>query len=317
MRKCLVIALLVALTGCGKKVQVAQSDLTERDRDLYQDAMKSLDKSRFTTGRLLLQNLMQSYPDSEFAPQAKYAVAESFYYESGHSNLLSAEGEYRNFITFFPTHDLADDAQLKIAMTHIKQLQKPDRDDTEARLAEFELTSMLNNPNYSDSPLLNEAKEKLRYVQEVLAESIFGPAKLYYLRGAYPAVIDRCEEITRKYPDFTGMDRVLFLLAESKRKVELPQESVNYYVQIVRDYPLSERAKESKQRLNAMRVPVPDANPIALNRARQAQVEGKGVLGWLSLGVLKGGGSGISTETGAASVKDKGGQLSIDPGKEQ
>jgi outer membrane protein assembly factor BamD len=315
MRKCFVLALLLGLSGCGKKVQVAQSDLTERDRDLYQDAMKSLEKSRFTTGRLLLQNLMQSYPDSEFAPQAKYGVAESFYYESGHSNLLSAENEYRNFITFFPTNDLADDAQLKIAMTHIKQLQKPDRDDTQARLAEFELTAMINK--YPDSPLLNEAKEKLRYVQEVLAESIFGPAKQYYLRHAYPAVIDRCDEITKKYPDFTGMDRVLFLLAESKRKVELPQESVNYYAQIVRDYPLSDLAKESRERLNSLKAPVPDPNPFALNRARQTQAESKGVLGWLSLGMLKGGGSGISTDTGAASVKDKGGLLSIDPVKTQ
>jgi outer membrane protein assembly factor BamD len=311
MRRWLVIVLLVVLAGCGKKVKVAQSDLTERDRDLYTEAMKSLEKSRFTTGRLLLQNLMQSYPDSEFAPKAKYAVAESFYYESGHSNLVNAEVEYKNFITFFPTNDLADDAQLKIAMTHIKQLQKPDRDDTQARMAEYELTAMINT--YPDSPLLNEAKEKLRYVQEVLAESIFGPAKQYYMRNAYPAVIDRCEEITKKYPDFTGMDRVLFLLAESKRKVNLPQESVNYYVQIARDYPLSDLAEDAKKRLNELRSPVPEPNPVALNRAQQKQTESKGVLGWLGLGALKGG-SGISTDTGAASVKDKGGQLSIDPG---
>src|SRR6185295_10407552 len=189
--------------------------------------------------------------------------------------------------------------------THIRQLQKPDRDDTQARMAEYELTAMINNPNYSDSPLLNEAKEKLRFVQEVMAESIFGPARQYFLRRAYPAVIDRCDEITKKYPDFTGMDRVLFLLAESKRKVDLPQESVNYYAQIVRDYPLSDLAKDAKERLNAMKVPIPDANPVALNRARQKQPESKGVLGWLGLGMLKGG-SGISTETGAASVKDKG-----------
>jgi outer membrane protein assembly factor BamD len=314
MRRWFGIALLVVLTGCGKKVPVAQSELTERDRDLYIEAMKAMDKSRFTTARLLLQNLMQTYQDSEFAPKAKYAVAESFYHEAGSSNLVAAENEYRNFITFFPTNDLADDAQLKIAMTHIRQLQKPDRDDTQARLAEYELLAMLNNTNYADSPLLNEAKEKLRYVQEVLAESIFGPARQYYMRGAYPAVIDRCDEIMKKYPDFTGMDRVLFVLAESKRKINLPQESVNHYAQIVRDYPLSDYAEDATERLNEMKASVPPPNPVALNRARQQQPEGKGLLGWLGLGALKGG-SGISAETGAASVKDKGGQLSIEPEK--
>src|SRR5438045_3484072 len=106
MRRWLAIALLVALSGCGKKVQISDRAITERDRDLYEEAMKSLQKSRFTAARLELQALMNTYPDSEFAPRAKYAVAESFYYESGHSNLVSAESEYRNFITFFPTNDL-------------------------------------------------------------------------------------------------------------------------------------------------------------------------------------------------------------------
>jgi predicted small lipoprotein YifL len=46
MRRCFVLALLVVLSGCGKKVELAQSDLTERDRDLYTEAMKSLEKSR-------------------------------------------------------------------------------------------------------------------------------------------------------------------------------------------------------------------------------------------------------------------------------
>ena len=81
--------------------------------------------------------------------QAKYAFADVFYFEAGHSNLSRAESEFRKFITFFPDHELADDAQLKVAMTHIKQVQKPDRDDTEARLAEFELNVMINE--YPDS----------------------------------------------------------------------------------------------------------------------------------------------------------------------
>jgi hypothetical protein len=219
---------------------------------LYQDAMKSLD-SRFTP-RLLLHLMHRS--DSEFAPQASMRLPNP---STTKAVIPTCSAEEYRFSSHFPDYDLADDAQLDRYDSHQATAETGPR--RRLRLAEFELTSMLNNPNYSDSPLLNEAKEKLRYVQEVLAESIFGPAKQYYLRRAYPAVIDRCEEITRKYPDFTGMDRVLFLLAESKRKVELPQESVNYYAQIVRDYPLSDLAKESKERLNAMRLRF-DANPL-------------------------------------------------------
>jgi outer membrane protein assembly factor BamD len=318
MRRCLALLLLVlvGLTGCGKKVKVADSEIVERDKDLYEAAMKFLQKSRFTAARLDLNTLLQTYPDSEFAPQAKYAYAESFFLESGHSNLVQSETEFKNFITFFPTHDLADDAQLKIAMTHIKQIEKPDRDDTQAKLAEFELLNMIGSANYADSPLLDEAKSKLRGVQEILAESILGPARQYYLRRAYPATVDRCEEILKKYPDFTGTDRVLFILGESKRKMNLTKDSVPYYAQIVRDYPTSDLVADSKKRLLLLKEPIPEPNPLALQRGQEksdASHEGKGFLGWMTMGVMGGGkGNGVSTDSNAASVKDKGGKLSVE-----
>jgi len=314
MRRWLAVALLLSLCGCGKSVKVQQSKSTivENDKDLYITAMNALNKNRFTVARLQLQTLLETYEDSEFSAQAKYAYADTFYYESGHSNLVLAESEFRKFITFFPAHELADDAQMKVAMTHIKQLQKPDRDNTEARLAEYELNAMITDPSYANSDLLDEAKEKLRFVQEILAESILGPAEHYFRKGAYPAVVDRCEEILKKYPDFTGTDRVLYLLAETVRKVAPPQ-STPYYSQIVRDYPLSPLVKEAKKHLTELQANIPDPNPVALNRAQQTKEEQKG--SFLGLGFLKGSGTPFK-ETKAASSKDPFSVLAISAGQQ-
>ena len=314
MRRWLAVALLLSLCGCGKSVKVQQSKSTivENDKDLYITAMNALNKNRFTVARLQLQTLLETYEDSEFSAQAKYAYADTFYYESGHSNLVLAESEFRKFITFFPAHELADDAQMKVAMTHIKQLQKPDRDNTEARLAEYELNAMITDPSYANSDLLDEAKEKLRFVQEILAESILGPAEHYFRKGAYPAVVDRCEEILKKYPDFTGTDRVLYLLGETVRKVAPPQ-STPYYSQIVRDYPLSPLVKEAKKHLTELQASIPDPNPIALNRAQQTKEEQKG--SFLGLGFLKGSGTPFK-ETKAASSKDPFSVLAISAGQQ-
>ena len=312
MRKCLVLALLLLITGCGKKAQIAtNSNLVERDRDLYFSATEFIRKNRFIAARAQLQVLLETYENSEYSAQAKYAVAESFYLEAGHSNLLASESEFRKFITFFPDHELSDDAQLMVAMTHVRQLQKPDRDNTEARLAEVELLELINT--YPTSPLLDEAKEKLRGVQEILAESILGPARQYYLRRAYPAVVDRCQEILKKYPDFTGTDRVLYLLGETFRKTTVPETSAQYYAQIIRDHPLSDLVSDSKKRLTELKAAIPDANPIALERARQRtnNNEGKGTIGLLSMGLLGGGGTRVSKDTKAASVKNPTGELSI------
>jgi len=316
MRRWLIVGLLFVLSGCGKKVPLnsPSSGLVERDRELYENARKALKKNRFTQARLELQTLLNTYEDSEFSAQAKYAYADSFYFEAGHSNLLSAESEFRKFITFFPDHELAPDAQMKIAMTHIKQLQKPDRDDTEARLAEYELNVMIQD--HPDSRLSDEAKEKLRGVQEILAESLLGPAKQYYLKRAYAAVVDRCQEILKKYPDFSGTDRVLFLMGETARKLKA-SDAPTYYSRIVRDYPLSPLVKDAKKHLLELQSEVPDPNPLALDRAKQQKGEGKGgVFGTLSMGLVKGGGIDVSKETNAASAKDPRGMLAI-PGEQE
>jgi outer membrane protein assembly factor BamD len=308
MRKLLVLALLGSLWGCGKKVQVEAPGIIERDRDLYVGAMELMEKSRYDAARINLDILMQEYPDSEFTPQAKYAVAESWYRQGGSTGMSAAEVEFKDYITFFPDTELADDAQLMVAMTHVKQMEGPDRDNTHAKLAEVELLEMIRA--YPSSPLVEEAKQKLRDVQEILAESIFAPARQYYRREAFLAVIDRCEEVLDKYPDFTGTDRVLYQLAEAHRRIEEMEDASNYYAQIVRDFPRSERVEDAKKRLTELRAPIPDPNPLAIARAPQ-EPDGRGILGWLF-----GSGRTVSTDTQAASVKGGSVELSADPAKQ-
>ena len=55
-------------------------------------------------------------------------------------------------------------------MTHIRRMEKADRDSTQAKVAEIELKRMIES--YPDSTLLEEAKDKLRAVQEVLADGV-------------------------------------------------------------------------------------------------------------------------------------------------
>src|SRR3954466_10577723 len=129
-----VLPLFFLLLSCGgKKVETSApvSNLDEPDRALYDRAMKDLGKNKFTVGRLALQTLINTYPDSEYLPQAKYAMAESFFKENSSTSLSQAENEFKDYITFFPISPLADDAQLKIAMTHIRRIEKHDRDNTQ------------------------------------------------------------------------------------------------------------------------------------------------------------------------------------------
>jgi outer membrane protein assembly factor BamD len=300
MRKfSLVLPLFLLLLSCGKKVASnPPSKLNEPDRVLFERAMRDLNKNRFTVARLDLQTLINTYPDSEFLPQAKYALAESFYQENTSTALSQAEAEFKDYITFFPTSPLAADAQLKIALTHVRRLERPDRDRTQAIMAETELKNMIEN--YPDSPLLDEAKEKLIGVQEVLAEGVDKIADYYFQRKSYPAAIGRYKEIVTKYPDYSRMPDTLYYLAESLHDANNDAEAAIYFARIVSDHPLSDRVPVAKRRLTALNMPIPEANPVALARAQALPHEDRSILGRMFAAFYTK--PPVSTKTAAAST---------------
>src|SRR5262249_9776095 len=250
---------------------------------------------------LTLQTLINTYPDSEYLPRAKYAMAESFFKENSSSSLSQAENEFKDYITFFPASDLADDAQLKIAMTHIRRIEKHDRDNTQARLAEIELKTMIET--YPDSNLLDEAKRDLRAVQEVLADGVYGVGNFYMLHRNYAAAINRYKEIAGKYPDYSNMPTALFNLAEALRHAGNDGEAAIYYARIVTEHPLSDRTNDAKQHLTALNQPIPEPSPVALARAQQASHEDRSILGKM-FGMFKSR-PAVPTETTAVSSADE------------
>src|SRR5262245_38426101 len=299
----LVFPLFFLLLSCGgKKVasKAPNSSLDEPDRVLFDRAMRDIQKSRFTVGRLTLQTLINTYPDSEYLQQAKYAMAESFYKESSSSSLSQAENEFKDYITFFPISALAADAQLKIAMTHIRRIEKADRDNTQARLAEVELKQMIDS--YPDSELLEEAKQKLRAVQEVLADGVNGVGNFYMHQRSYAAAASRYKEVLTKYPDYSRLPDTLYHLAESLERSGTEPESALYLARIVTEHPLSARVDDAKRRLTAENQPIPEPNPAALARSQELSHDEKGMFGKV-FGMFKSRPS-VPTDTNAKSTAE-------------
>jgi outer membrane protein assembly factor BamD len=119
----------------GKKfsTNAPTSEIYEPDRVLFEKAMRDLKKKQIHGWAVDAPDSYQYLSrQANFSPGAKYAMAESFFKENSSSSLSQAENEFKDYITFFPTSDLADDAQMKIAMTHVRRIEKHDRDNTQA-----------------------------------------------------------------------------------------------------------------------------------------------------------------------------------------
>ncbi|MFB3923903.1 MAG: outer membrane protein assembly factor BamD [Terriglobia bacterium] len=236
------------------------------DKILYEKATREIEKGRFDVGRLTLQTLINTYPDSEFLSKSKLAIADSYYNEGGVSGLTQAEAEYRDFITFFPTAPEAPDAQYKAGMAHYRMMAKADRDRTEAKLAEAEFKEFLLK--YPDSQTMPRVKRRLREVQEVLAQGDFKIARYYYSKGAMRAAQSRFQEIADSYPDFSRVDNALWHLGQSLERLRRANEAAPYYARIVTDHPLSPLVEDAKERLTALHQPIPRPTRAMLARAQ-------------------------------------------------
>jgi outer membrane protein assembly factor BamD len=253
------------------------------DKILYEKATNEIKHGRYDVGRLTLQTLLNTYPDSEYLAKAKLAIADSYYEQGGVSGLTQSEAEYKDFITFFPTAPEAPMAQYRVGMAHFRLMAKADRDQTEAHLAEAELKEFLLK--YPEDPLVIRAKARLREAQEILAQGEFETANFYEMRGAYRAARGRYKEIIEGYPNFSEGDQALFGMAQTLEHLKTPKEAAPYYSRLVRDFPLSPRVDEAKARLVALGQPIPKPTRATLARAEAdaARLRSKSLLEKLAM----------------------------------
>lgn len=263
-------ALLVALlaAGCGGKQRPLDLDASvEPDKVLYERAMQDIKKNKHAIARLTLQTLINTYPDSEYLAKAKLAIADSYYKEGGSSGLAQSVVEYKDFITFFPFLDEAAYAQMQLALAHFRRMEKPDRDRTYARMAEEEFQRFLLT--YPTHPLAPQAEQRLREVQEVLAEGDFRIARFYYIKGSLRASAARLLELADRYPLYSQSDRALWMLANIYERAERTDLAGRYYSRIVSDYPLSPLVEDAKAQLTTLGIPVPQPSAEALARMQK------------------------------------------------
>jgi outer membrane protein assembly factor BamD len=254
-----------------KKVNKSTSadNNAEPDKVLYDRAMEDIKHGRQEIGRLNLQTLINTYPDSEYLAKAKLGIADSYYKEAGTANMAQAIQAYKDFIVFFPFLPEAPYAQLQTANAHYKQMQKPDRDRTEARAAEDEYQIFLQK--YPNDPLAGKAQQQLRDVQEVLAEGDYRIGYYYYVKGDKRAAGSRLTSLTQRYPLYSKADHALWMLADLYETSEKRDIATKYYADIVKDYPKSALVGDAKYKLKAFGVPIPqpDPNALALMTANQ------------------------------------------------
>ncbi len=287
------LAASLLLSACrGKNYSIKNGTpgtSVEPDKVLYTRSLDDIKHGRYDVGRLNLQTLINTYPDSEYLAKAKLAIADSYYKEGGTAGLDQAILEYKDFITFFPFLDEAAYAQMQVSMAHYRRMMKPDRDRTEALNAEVEFQTFIQK--YPNSKLLPQAQQRLREVQEVIAEGDYRIAKFYFTRHSDRASAARLLDLTSRFPLYSRADDANWMLGQIYERNERKEVAAVFYTRIVKNYPLSPLAADAKDRLTKLGAPIPQPDPTALARMQKEQETPRQRPGLISkpLGALRNG----------------------------
>jgi outer membrane protein assembly factor BamD len=323
-----VLASFILVAGCRhSKVQnpIANIDSKQPDKVLFDRGMDAMKRGKYPVARTLLETLINTYPDSEYIARAKLSLGDSWYAEGGTAAMQQAEAEYKDFRTFFPTLPEAAEAQMKVANIHYRQMEKPDRDFNQAVRAEDEYKDLIKT--FPDSKLLPEAKQRLREVQEVLAERQYRIAHFYFLRDNMAASQARLKSLVDSYPLYSSIDEALFTLGSiyqreanamraqknvtdaNREKVvaELEKNAIDAYSRIITRYPAMGRTDDARKKLAELKAPIPTptAEAIAANKAEEESREETGKFGRLMQNFKKHPDVAKAAKAGEPSMEDE------------
>jgi len=169
-----------------------------------------------------------------------------------------------------------------VADIYYKQMEKPDRDFTNAQMSEREYREMINM--FPDSSLVPRAKQKLRDVQEVLAEREAQIGFYYESRENYVASIARLQTVADMFPLYSKSDQVWIAIGDAyagqARNIQLvngltgavkerlsamyQDKAAVAYSHVITRYPMAPHVEDARDRLVAMNRTVPEPTQAAI-----------------------------------------------------
>jgi outer membrane protein assembly factor BamD len=267
----LVVILVAGLVAsCGFRAKKYDDPITkdtkQPDKVLFDRAIGDIEHGRYEIARITLNTLINTYDQSEFLAKAKLAIADSWFREGGAASLAQAEAEYKDFILFYPTMEEAAESQQKICMIHYKQMDKSDRDQSQAIRAEDECRQLV--VQFPNSKYVDDTKQLLRNIQESIAEGEYMVGSFYFKRGDNSAAANRMSHLVDQYPLYSKADLALWDMGQAYGRLgnRFRKQEGEAYAKIVRDYPLSDYADDATRLLKELELPVPEPDKAAVAR---------------------------------------------------
>lgn len=212
------LASFALITACSSNKISEKHNAT--DKELYQSAEESLKSENYESAAKDLELLEARYPFGQYAQQAQLKLIYAYYKSNSPAEALAAADR---FIRLNPNHRYLDYAYYMKGLINFNADQSAvqavlntdfSKRDAGASRQAFKDFSMLVQ-KFPDSQYANDAKQRMIYLKNKLAEYEINVARYYMERGAYLAAANRCKYVVEHFPKTPAVKHALILMVQA------------------------------------------------------------------------------------------------------
>jgi outer membrane protein assembly factor BamD len=232
--------LLGGAAGCSSTDSAAKMTrelLSMPKEEAYAKGESLVQQKKYETGRQYLRFVAENYANDAIGKQAALRLADSYFDEKNTLGYLEAGVRYKDFRNRYPSHPRSDYALFRLAQCSDKQAERPDREQTNTRLAAVSYRELVLA--YPDSPYATEARLRLAVMRNLLAEHEYAVGHFYVNRKAWRAAKGRMDTILAAYPDYAKLDQILYEAGLVENKMGHEDEARQLWDRLARDFPSS------------------------------------------------------------------------------
>ena len=213
------IAILVLmLAACGERRE-AETETLPVDQ-LYSEAKSSLDAGNFERAIRYYKRLTSRFPFGDYSEQAQLDLAFAQYKRSDYDEAVST---VNRFVKTYPAHPKIDYAYYLRGLvnfdrnrSYIDRLlpsQAGNRDLEAARQSFNDFSELLRR--YPQSSYAADARQRMVFLRNDIANSELTVARYYFRRGAYVGAANRAKYIVENYQQAAQIPDALALMVQS------------------------------------------------------------------------------------------------------
>jgi outer membrane protein assembly factor BamD len=215
---------LGVLTVSGCQSRGGEREMRGTPEGIYSQAQRDISGGNYQEGIRKLEGLEARYPFSEPARQAQIDLMYAYY---KNHDAESAIDQADQFIRENPTHPRVDYAYYIRGLVYyegganwLERVFRADlakRPPQEARQS-FQSFQVLVQ-NYPKSPYAADARQRMVYLRNRLADYELGVAKYYMKRGAYVGALNRARNLIETYDGAPAVQDALTVAADAYRQL--------------------------------------------------------------------------------------------------